>query len=674
MHRIRQTGFAAAAGLCGFLVLLGSGCTSSSAPGLSRNEKAEAMARFSMGLLAEANGDSTNALHHLQAAAELDPSGELPTLPAIGIALKNNRPELARRLAATLTARSADPIKARLLQARVYALTEQPEQAETLFKQVYADHPEHAEAALALSRFYLSQKRKEPAAGILQKALAEHGTHSDLLHLLGTLRMQPKQDGSEPAGEELDAAADLLRRSLDADPDHPDRWQQLGLVLRAADDPAGALDAFGRAVELSPGDLSANRQLFDLLIESGRLEECLDMYDRMAVQTGTEPAAWLQHLAEHMPPEQYGLLIDHLEHRIQAPAPPMYIYAQLSSLYIDTDDTAAAEDVLTQALDLYPDAYNLRSVLGYLYLQSEAYDAAYTELNTIRQDAPEKEWTANPFFLYHFLISAQKSGHSEQAADLLAATADHSPVVLKQYMQSLLSGESPVSIDGAIQLLKAFHTRSPQTAEALYYLMMLQADRKEYAEALETARRFKTAAQQDGSTNLLSGEFYYQYAALHERAGRLDEAEPLFYRAMETGTEGTAAAARNYVAYMWAERGEKLDTGLELIREALAVDPDNGAFLDTLGWIYYMQGRYPEALETLRRAREQIDDDPVIWEHLGDTHLKLGHREKAIAHWNRALELDPDSGRLLERLKEAGVSPDEAPAKADAPEETTPRP
>lgn len=674
--RIFRQARSAAAGLCGLLILAGAGCTAPRAPALSRDEKAEAMAHFSMGMLAEAGGDSTNALHHLQAAVKLDPAGELPTLPAIGMALKNNRPEIARRLAADWVERSPDRVQSRLMQARVYALTDQPRQAERLFKQVHAENPNDADATLFLARFYLSQDRRDEATALLQAARTEHDRHADLLHLLGTLLMEPSKTGDgRPARKNLLSAIDLLRRSLDADPEHVDRWCQLGVALRAAEQTEEALDAFRRAVELDPGDLTANRQLFDLMIESGETEECLDVYDRFAAKTGTDPAAWLQHLSEQTDPGSYPVLIRHLEQQLSAPSPPLYIYAQLSSLYIDTDETNRAETVLSSALETYPDAYNLRSVLGYLLLQSEHYEQAYTELDAVRRDAPDDEWSANPFFLYHFLVAAQKSGRSEEAVNLLSTTANDSPVVLKQYMQSLLSGESPVSVENAIQLLKAFNTRSPQTAEALYYLMMLQADRKNYADALETARRFETVAQQHAAqSNLLSGEFYYQYAALHERTGRLEEAEPLFYRAMETGSEATAAAARNYVAYMWAERGEKLNTGLELIQQALAADPDNGAFLDTLGWIYYMQGRYTEALEALNRAREQIDDDPVIWEHLGDTHLKLGNRNAAIEHWNRALELDPDSEKLLERLKDSGLFPDEAPAKADAPAETPPRP
>ena len=126
---------------------------------------------------------------------------------------------------------------------------------------------------------------------------------------------------------------------------------------------------------------------------------------------------------------------------------------------------------------------------------------------------------------------------------------------------------------------------------------------------------------------------------------------------------------------MWAERGEKLDMGLVLIRKALASDPENGAFLDTLGWIYYMQGRYIDALNELQKAKQTVDGDPAVWGHLGDTYLKLGNLNAAIEHWKKALNLNPDSRQLIERLEAAGVSPEVGrPVSPDSPADTTPRP
>jgi tetratricopeptide (TPR) repeat protein len=101
---------------------------------------------------------------------------------------------------------------------------------------------------------------------------------------------------------------------------------------------------------------------------------------------------------------------------------------------------------------------------------------------------------------------------------------------------------------------------------------------------------------------------------------------------------------------MYAERGINLDEALTLIQKALELDPDNGYFIDSLGWVYYQQGRYADALRELERAAERAKDDPEIFDHLGDAYLKNGKVEEAIAAWERALRVDTEN-RLGEAVR-----------------------
>src|SRR5437762_11982877 len=83
---------------------------------------------------------------------------------------------------------------------------------------------------------------------------------------------------------------------------------------------------------------------------------------------------------------------------------------------------------------------------------------------------------------------------------------------------------------------------------------------------------------------------------------------------------------------MYAERGQNLDEAIQLINQALAIEPDNGYFIDSLGWAYYQKGRYPEALTELKRAAEKTKEpDPIIYEHLGDAYLKNALEAEALA-------------------------------------------
>src|SRR5437762_11176135 len=89
---------------------------------------------------------------------------------------------------------------------------------------------------------------------------------------------------------------------------------------------------------------------------------------------------------------------------------------------------------------------------------------------------------------------------------------------------------------------------------------------------------------------------------------------------------------------MLADRGTRLDEALQYIKRALDVDPQNGAYLDSLGWAYYKMGNYDLAEENLRKASEKIGNDATVQDHLGDLFNKTGHIKLAAAHWERALE------------------------------------
>lgn len=653
------------------VVLCIAGCTSpASKPHLSVSAQAEALSHFSLGLLAETAGDSDAALRHLTNAIEIDP-GE-PTLypPAIAIALRIEQPDEALKLARQLRKKQPDSLPPRLLQAQVYVLTGQPEEAEVLFREAAADFPNDPTSTLLLAQFLISQERNTDAIDILEPAVKKEADHTELLHLLGTLYVnRARTIKSQPdARDSILEGADLLEKSLALSAENPKQWQQLGYAYLAIQEIEKATTTFEKAYALFPEDLMIAQQLLDLSIQSDSFERALALCEELPRQTHTEPELWIQYLSEKLPKEQSGLLIDYLQDYLKKhPQSPVFYYTQLGSLYLDQEQFTEAEALLQEALHIYPDDGRLRTVSGYLHLQQERYEEAYEAFRQVKNDTPDAEWTTNPFFTFNFMVAAQKSDRLAEAAEELAASYTNSPMILNQYVQALLRGETPISTAAAIDLLNTFHTLTPEAAEALYYLSLLQAEQEDYETALNNARQFETLANEKNAT-LLDGFFYYQYAVLHERNGNLNKAEGLFRKAIDFGEGSTTASAQNYIAYMWAERGEKLKMGLALVQSALTAEPDNAAFLDTLGWIYYRLGRYQEALDQLKKANELIGEvDPVLKEHLGDTYLKLGDRYSALEQWEKALELAPNNEQLIERIKTNQLSPDSSPSPADSP-------
>ncbi len=152
-----------------------------------------------------------------------------------------------------------------------------------------------------------------------------------------------------------------------------------------------------------------------------------------------------------------------------------------------------------------------------------------------------------------------------------------------------------------------------------------------------------------------------------ERAGQYDRAVAIFQRLLALDQDH--AEASNYLGYMLAERGERLTEAKKLIERALKVDPENGAYLDSLGWIYYQLKQYENAARWLDRAltveeetlRQTDPNSPivdglrenlaVIHEHAGDAAHKMGDLARANRHYERAIEFDPDNQTLREKFK-----------------------
>jgi len=140
-------------------------------------------------------------------------------------------------------------------------------------------------------------------------------------------------------------------------------------------------------------------------------------------------------------------------------------------------------------------------------------------------------------------------------------------------------------------------------------------------------------------------------AAALERAGKGEQAAALLRGIIEIDANNHQAL--NYLGYMLAEQGRDLVEAQGLIERAVALAPDNGAYLDSLGWVLFRSGRAAEALEPLSRAGELLAGDPTVREHLGDVLFALGRRAEAEAEWRAAVERGGPEKRLRSKMRGA---------------------
>ncbi len=160
---------------------------------------------------------------------------------------------------------------------------------------------------------------------------------------------------------------------------------------------------------------------------------------------------------------------------------------------------------------------------------------------------------------------------------------------------------------------------------------------------------------------------FYSRAVCYERLGKWDKAEPDFKKALELSPNEPLIL--NYLGYSWVDRNENVPEALALIKKAVELKPEDGYYIDSLGWAYFRLGRFDEAVEQLERAVELKAEDPTINDHLGDAYWRAGRKLEAQFQWSTALVSKPEPEEIpkLQAKMKDGLPPDpKAPAPAAA--------
>jgi tetratricopeptide (TPR) repeat protein len=198
----------------------------------------------------------------------------------------------------------------------------------------------------------------------------------------------------------------------------------------------------------------------------------------------------------------------------------------------------------------------------------------------------------------------------------------------------------------AFELLEGLVTAEPERIQALVQLGNLLRRDEDYARA-ESA--YSRAIERLGPPEREDWSLYYARGIAYERTKQWPKAEADFLKALELEPEQPFVL--NYLGYSWVDMGMHLDEARDMLDRAVAARPDDGFIVDSVGWVQYRLGEYPDAVETLERAVELEPGDPVINDHLGDAYWRVGRQREARYQWQRALSLEPDE-ELIETIED----------------------
>ena len=499
------------------------------------------------------------------------------------------------------------------------------------FVQLHEMAPEDAEAAMMLAQLYLGTGRPEEAVVVLEETLELRPRSRMLVSLLAeTLDRQGRADRAESVLDEFLTGnprflrgrrnlADLLGRRgehrraaelLEATPGE-DRWlpeirRDLALARYRSGDLQRALIETEAWLEEEPDAVPAHLLRANLLSARGEDEAARDSREKLLAREPTHFRA-------------VSLLSEILERQDRADE-AAGLLRRTSDRLIENDQPGAAAQLLLRLIDLrsragaWPEVVGLTEEVAPLLDPAMAAEVSMVRAQALAEDGRHPEALA----VLDALRGEERVGSRATAAyaELSYRNGDHGAA-----RASL--GQLGESSEIGDLLLAA------QTFQRLEL----------YSESIPVLRR--ADAMSTGSTDVL-----FLLGAAYERVGRHAAAEREFRRLLAARPD--FAPALNYLGYMWAERGVNLPEALELVRKAVDLDPDNGAYVDSLGWAYYQLGRYEDARGHLERAATLVNDDSIVLEHLGDLYRAVGELELARLNYQRALDL---AGENVEEVR-----------------------
>jgi tetratricopeptide (TPR) repeat protein len=421
--------------------------------------------------------------------------------------------------------------------------------------------------------------------------------------------------------ERIEEARASLEEARELDPGDADIYYRLGFIYTDAGNLDKGIASFQTATELAPEFADGHLALASVLQAAGRDEEAKESLKKAFYADPYNITAMNELVAMLYDSGEFAEGIEILE--------PLKAEGNLSEaglitlgrFYYRDGRTQEALDIFMAMLKEEGEKPSLLRVVGEILMEQGNLKTSYGYYERLIKLEPEN--FAN--YVGPLLIAGGFAGEASNPEEEIEVGED----------------------DMALLLEKAKSRLNPESASDNYLIGTIYRRSKEY----EKAENYLIEAEKldPGDRRIL-----IEVATLYELQGQFDEALRRIVFLYEREPED--ASLINFYGYLLAEKGEKLDFAEELLNTALEMEPENGYFLDSLGWIKYKKGDYSAALEILKDALSKSGDDPVIWEHLAETYIKLDMPDEALEAYRKSLDLDPDNEAVRSRAKQLETS------------------
>ncbi|MGE3316693.1 MAG: tetratricopeptide repeat protein, partial [Planctomycetaceae bacterium] len=235
----------------------------------------------------------------------------------------------------------------------------------------------------------------------------------------------------------------------------------------------------------------------------------------------------------------------------------------------------------------------------------------------------------------------------EAAADpaIEAAKADY---LLWLSRSQEMAGDTKGALDSLQEALKL----QPNHPELLFHEAWIYTHSRQWDEAI---RKYEALIARFPNEKEFQRRCLFSISNVHVQKGDMRAGEKILEDVL--AKEGEDPSVNNDLGYLYADQGKNLEQAEKMIRKAVAAEPDNAAYLDSMGWVLFKLGKYEEALPHLEKAiSKPTGSDATIWEHLGDCYEKLNKADKAHEAYEKAIKDAKEDSRpdekLIQRLEE----------------------
>jgi tetratricopeptide (TPR) repeat protein len=466
-----------------------------------------------------------------------------------------------------------------------------------------------------LAILLIKMDRKEQAAEALQQIVSRNPQDTENRILLAKVYSSLGR---------IDEAVIIYQALLEIREDH-DTLLMLGTLYAQNREYEKAQEILNRLIELE-GDsylayyylarLYRELQYFDKAAESYEKALELNWFERLAYEVAEfyeEQKAYDKAIAV------YHTIIAEGESSDMAKT-------RLVNLYLTLEENDKALELLRDLRSVLPESHNVDLTISRILLNQEKYDEAIMILEDVLQTNPELTVVR-----YLLGMAYYRNNNSPKAEEqLLLIPAESTLYEDSIFLQVRILSEGD-NAHGAIDLLQK-QIGDAATRKPSFYILLASLYRQD--EEIEKSREVyeQAAILYPDDIDLL-----YNYGIFLEKIGDQDNAMAKMQAVLALDPEN--GAALNYIGYTWADNNVHLEKALEYIKKAVELMPEDGYVRDSLGWVYYKIGEVEQAILELEKASEMVGNDPVVKEHLGDVYMQTEQLEKALTAYEEAYEL-----------------------------------